>query len=728
MKIYAAGAAGILVLSHTSLAFGQSETVVIIGSSLSNPVSVDKTGVPAANVPRSIQIVPRTLIDQQGATKLADTLRNVSGITQGGQFAFGFYDRFVIRGLNATFLNDGLPDETSDLGGYVHSLTGVEHVEVLKGPGSAMYGSTEPGGTINLVHYRPSQQATAFVSQQTGSYGTYTTDVALNGAIGIDGVSARLDGEFQTSDGFRNRASRNGDLLASLGYSAGDHTMLLRYEYHHLENVPDAVGMPFSTTSTPLNTGRPLGVSRDTTYYSPFAFANQEFHDVFFTDSWSVDPGLSINTRLSYTARTIDLARNGGGTLGASAGLFRLTGRQLRRQLDNSSDFNIQVEPVWHFSTGDIMHTLVTGVQYRTIHGGTVRSTADLPNITDVFNPVTPETSLASLTFLCDAGHSCNDARLFMRDTGLYALDQVDLTSDWKLRLSGRSDWFDTSATGRATIPLNPGSQHPCTPAAATQCPLLPGVPFSRDNNIFSWDFGTVYFLRPGLSGFIGYSSTAYPVFNTEEPQSVGQLPESGTQVEGGLRWNTNWLSLSTAAYQATRKNVFTTINIPNPSGPGTVSDVTVFSYESRGVETDISLRPLDGWNIIANYTVNAATITSLPTAPANVGKAAPSTPNTIANLWTSYDLGLPAPFTILQLSAGLRYRSHMYGDMGQTRFIPGVPLFDVGLSLPFKNWTVRSGIQNLADRNNWSYGAGTGSGVMPGQGRTFFVTASASL
>ena len=717
-----------IALACVSRAYSQSETVVITGTSFPDPVSVDKTGVAAANIPRSIQTVPRALIDQQGATKLADTLRNVSGVTQGGQFAFGFYDRFVIRGLNATFLNDGLPDETSDLGGYVHSLTGVERVEVLKGPGSAMYGSTEPGGTINLVHYRPSPAPSASLSQQFGSYGTYTTDAALNGAIGIEGVSARLDGEFQTSEGFRNRASRNGDLLASLGYQAGDHNLLLRYEYHHLENVPDAIGTPFSTTSTPLNTGRPLNVSRDTTYYTPFAFANQEFHDAYFTDNWTIDSGVTVNTRLSYTARTVDLARNGGGALGASGSLFRLTGRQLRRQMDNSSDFNIQVEPVWHFATGDITHTLVTGVQYRAINGGTVRSTADLPNITDVYNPVTPETSLGALTFLCDASHSCNNARLLMQDTGVYALDQVDLTPDWKLRISGRGDWFDTSATGRATIPLNAGSQHPCTPPAATQCPLLPGIPFSRSDSIFSWDVGTVYFFDPRLSAFVGYSSTAYPVFNTEEPQSVGQLPESGTQIEGGLRWNNAWLNVSTAAYQATRKNVFTTITIPNPSGPGTVSDVTVFSYESRGVETDINLHPLDGWNIVANYTVNAATITSLPTAPGNVGKAAPSTPNTIANIWTSYDIPLPAPLTSLQISAGLRYRSHMYGDMGQTRFIPGVPLFDIGLSLPYQNWTLRAGIQNLADRNNWSYGAGTGSGVMPGQGRTFFVKVAGTL
>jgi iron complex outermembrane receptor protein len=198
--------------------------------------------------------------------------------------------------------------------------------------------------------------------------------------------------------------------------------------------------------------------------------------------------------------------------------------------------------------------------------------------------------------------------------------------------------------------------------------------------------------------------------------------------VEGGLRWHNEFVSLSTSLYQATRKNVFTTLTVPNPSGPGNLSEPTVFSYRSKGWETDLNLRPLEGWNIIANYTVGNAAITSLPTAPANIGKAAPGTPATLANLWTSYQLPLGAGMPALQLSAGLRYRSHMYADMGQTRFIPGEPLFDAAIAVPLAAWRLRVGVENLADRRNWTYGAGTGSGVMPGQGRTFFFKADANL
>ena len=254
----------------------------------------------------------------------------------------------------------------------------------------------------------------------------------------------------------------------------------------------------------------------------------------------------------------------------------------------------------------------------------------------------------------------------------------------------------------------------------------MPGVPFTRSDQVTSWDIGTVYFLEDNLSAFAGWSSTVYPVFNTEEPESVGQVPESGGQVESGLRWRNDFATLSTALYQATRKNAFTTLTVPNPAGPGNLSEPTVFSYRSRGWETDLNLRPAEGWTIIANYTVANATITALPTAPANVGKAAPGTPATLANLWTSYEL--PFGGAPLQFSAGVRYRSHMYADMAQTRFIPGVPLFDAALAVPLHAFTFRIGVDNLADRRNWAYGAGTGSGVMPGQGRTYFFKVDASL
>lgn len=694
---------------------------VVVTAPFDLPASLDKTGTPICDVPRSIQVVPRELIDQQGATELKETLRNVSGVTQGGQFAFGFFDRFIVRGLNATYLTDGLPDGTSDLSGTVHSLTGVERVEILKGPGSALFGSTEPGGTINLVHARPTDIASASVSEQYGSYNTTTTSASLNGATGLPGLNGRLDGEFQHSSGFREQRNETGEIYGSLGYHRANHDILLRFEYHHLQNRPDASGIPFGV---PSGTGRPLDVPATNTYYTPYAFANQDIKRIFLSDAWTVDEHLVVNLRGAYSDRDLDLARNAGGRLTAAGNTFSLTGRQLREQHDKVQDAIFQAEPTWKFSAGPFPTTLVTGAEARRIDAHTQRRTADLPSIPNIFSPVTPEANLAAPTFLCNASHSCNDADLDARFYGLYGIAQIDLSERLKLRFSGREDWFRTEAEGRSVIPTNPGSEHPCTPLRATTCPFVPGQPVESDNALFSWDAGALYRLADGVSVFGGYSTSSYPIFNTEEPQSVGQLPEKGTQVEAGLKiQRSGWLSLSSSLFRTTRENVYTILLVPNPAGPGNLDEAQVFSYRVKGWETDLALQPIDRLNITANFTLQTPTLTDYPQAPALVGNQVPSVPTRLANLWTSYDITLPDPIGTLQIAAGARYRNREYGDAGQTRILPGATQIDLVLAIPRDRWTLRAGVENVFDRLNYLYAAGTGSGAIPGEGRTYFAS-----
>jgi len=683
-------------------------------TSFDQPSDVDKLGTAIGDIPRSIQIIPRALADEQGATQVRDVLRDVSGLTQGGQFAFGFYDRFNLRGLNVSFLSDGLPDGTSDLGGYVHSLTGVERVEVLKGPGSALYGALEPGGTINLVHARPSDAFSASVGEQYGSYDTTTTTASINGKL-ADGIDGRIDGEYQHSDGFRGQRGKTAELYGSMGFHPADHDILARLEYHRIEATPDSLGLPFAPSGKPA---LPFGLPRETRLYTPFAFADQTIKRAFLSDAWTVDDHLIVHLRGAYTDRDVDLARNGGGKLTAAGATYSFNGRQLRKQSDHIHDFVFLAEPTWTFATGSISHVLLTGADVRRVSGHTQRSTADLPVIADVHDPVIPETSLAALDFLCDAGHSCNDADLDATFYGLYAIDQIGFGDRLKIRLSARQNWFETRAEGRSAIPRNPGSEHVCNPPQTTTCAYIPGELVKRNDQTFSWDVGAVYSVTPGLSLFSGYSSAAYPIFNTEEPQSVGQVPEKGTQIEAGLRAQQgSWLSLSTSLFRTTRRNVFTILLVDGLDVP------QVFSYRTKGWETDLNLRPTSRWTILGNLTLQNARLTDYPQNPGQIGNHVPTVPWMLANAWTSYDLPLPDALGKLQLAGGVRYREHEYTDAGQTRLLPHATAVDLSAAWVRDRWTLRGGIQNLFDRTNYAYSAGTGSGAIPDQGRTVFVS-----
>jgi iron complex outermembrane recepter protein len=690
------------------------------------PAALDKTGTPIGNVPRSIAIVPHELFERQGATMVGQALRDVSGVGLGGQFAFGFYDRFFIRGLNANFLSDGLPDSTSDLTGIPHSLTGVERIEVLKGPGSALYGSSEPGGTINIVHFLPSPIPFASISEQLSSFGTTTTDLAATGPTTLANLDWRVDARFENSDGFRGQHDQIAEFLPTFRWQPPAHDAIVRFELRHLDLTPDASGIPFSP---PKGTGLPLAVPTSFTYYTPFAKGDQNIARLFGSDAWAVNDVLTVNTRASFTNRTVDILRNAGGTVSLLGANYGLINRQLRGQHDDIDDLIFQFEPTWRFMTGSVGHVLLTGAEARRIDVDTSRHTADLPNISNIFAPVVPEQGLAGLMFKCDAGHSCYNDNLWARYYGFYAIDQIDMTEAWKVRVSGRQNWFTTAGEAITASPVNQGNVYPCA-TIPTGCQFVPGVPVTRTDAPFSWDAGTVYYLRPELSIFAGYANNSYPIFNTEEPQTVAQAPEHGTQYEAGIRyqWNSR-LTVATALFQGTRQNVFVLNTVPNPSGPGNIDQAAFFDYTVKGWETDLTATPNDKWIINANLTLQDPRITNYPQTPANVGNFVPSVPSVLANAWITYAFALPQQgpqWGPLKASVGMRYRNVEYADAGQTRVVPGAPLFDAGLEQTIRNFTWRLGVNNIFDRPYYVYAAGTGGGAFPGPGRTAYARVTA--
>ena len=303
----------------------------------------------------------------------------------------------------------------------------------------------------------------------------------------------------------------------------------------------------------------------------------------------------------------------------------------------------------------------------------------------------------------------------------------MDLTDAWKLRLSARQNWFTTAGEATTALPVNSGNVYPC-PSIPTGCPFVPGVPVTRTDAPFSWEAGTVYYLRSNLSVFAGYSDSSYPIFNTEEPQSVAQAPERGTQYEAGVRYQlASTLTLSTALFQGTRQNVFVLNTVPNPTGPGNVDQAAFFNYKVTGWETDLTATPTDRWIISANLTLQNPRITGYPQTPANVGNFVPSVPSVLANAWITYAFPMPQPqLGPLRVSFGVRYRNGEYADAGDTRDVPGAPLFDSALEETIHNVTWRLGINNIFDRTNYVYAAGTGGGAFPGPGRTAYLRATA--
>jgi iron complex outermembrane recepter protein len=662
------------------------------GPSLEQTPNLDKMGTKLEDLPRSVQIIDRETVDSQGGIALKDTIRNASGVFQGGSDSFGFNDRFLIRGLDARIYNDGFSDG-DQRNGIPHSLNGVERVEVLEGPGSALYGSGPPGGTINVVHFAPSEVWNYGGSFEVGSFGLVSGSGYVTGPTHMQGLNFRVDGLAQHDNGFRSLASGDYELRPEISYTVGKHFILLAVDGRYLQATPDPAGLIY-VNGTPIT-----GVSREAKYSTPFSLGDQTLARATFSDMWNAGDNFTVTNRFSYMYRNLSILRNGDG--GTVTGIV-FSGRQLRQQHDTLNDFDYELEPVWRFRTGGLRHTLLTGFEAQ--HQGLFanRATADLPNITNIFDPIIPEQSVGQLTFLRDAKHSGFIDDLAANYFGLYAVDQVEVTERFKVRVSGRQDWWNTTLDPQIFVPgrIFQGDEL-----------IEPPNTYRRSDTPFSWSAGGLYRVFPNVSAFFGVARSNLATFSSEATQNGIHEPESGLQYEAGIKASafSNRAIFTLTGFDVTRNNVFTL-----------VGDTPVFNdQKTDGFEANTQVALMANWRVLANFTVQHAFLTDNPSNPAATGKDPVGVPQHIFNLWTTYDFRVKK-LSGLMVGGGLSYRDSMFGDILNTKSIPSYVTLDTVFGYSSRKWSVSAGIRNLTDR--LYFVAANGGGGFVGDPRTFFV------
>ena len=177
--------------------------------------------------PRRIEVVSRAEIDRTPALDVVDVLKKRAGVDV--QQYPGLLGGIGIRGFRPTvgsinqrniILFDGRPAGVTNLG--MVDLQDVERIEVLKGPASALYGSTAMGGVVNIVTRRRTGAFTGDVTAMGGSFGTSEVKVQGGGRIGFgldaDIALRRLDqrDDLRIGDGNVFRGLLGGDQALKL--------------------------------------------------------------------------------------------------------------------------------------------------------------------------------------------------------------------------------------------------------------------------------------------------------------------------------------------------------------------------------------------------------------------------------------------------------------------------------------------------------------------------------
>lgn len=149
-------------------------------------VTVDKRKVQTSKIGRSYTVINRKTLEETGAAEVLEALRAVEGMNIVQTSTRGGTTSVFTRGGEADFtkvLINGF--EINSDGGAIdldNLITDdVERIEVVRGPGSSIHGSTAMTGVINIITKRGQGDATFRSVSEFGSFGTLKESLMLSG-------------------------------------------------------------------------------------------------------------------------------------------------------------------------------------------------------------------------------------------------------------------------------------------------------------------------------------------------------------------------------------------------------------------------------------------------------------------------------------------------------------------------------------------------------------------
>lgn len=181
-----------------------------------------------SEISRDMEIITSEDLEESCARDLSEALDKLSNVHISSYGDMGASKSVKMRGSNAAqvlVLFDGKPlnsprDGQIDLSTI--PLENIDHIEILNGPASHLYGSGALGGTINIITKTPplEKQKTQIISS-FGTYGSYLEKISFGARNKKFGYL--LNGGYQRSLGYRENGDFNSrDWNAKLEFTPQD--------------------------------------------------------------------------------------------------------------------------------------------------------------------------------------------------------------------------------------------------------------------------------------------------------------------------------------------------------------------------------------------------------------------------------------------------------------------------------------------------------------------------
>ena len=163
------------------------------------------------DIPGRVEVITPERLANTSFQSVDELLALLPGVHTARSYGlFSFRSTVSMRGVSSKeqartlVLLNGVPVNKADGGSVNWNLisTGeIERIEVIKGPGSALYGGNAMGGIINIVNRKPTETLEGSVTLTYGTYNTKGVNAKLAGNLN-NGLYWAANGLFRNSDGY----------------------------------------------------------------------------------------------------------------------------------------------------------------------------------------------------------------------------------------------------------------------------------------------------------------------------------------------------------------------------------------------------------------------------------------------------------------------------------------------------------------------------------------------
>ncbi|EJG03307.1 TonB-dependent siderophore receptor [Flavobacterium sp. F52] len=550
------------------------------------PVTAVRSGLKPMDNPQSIQVIGSEIIEQQQAIRLSEVLKNANGVyvsSARGGATESFFSRGYDMSANNMFKNGFRYNS-----GSIPDVSGLDKVEFLKGGSALLFGNVAPGGILNLVTKTPQFKSGGEISMQMGSYAYYKPAFDFYGGLNKS-IAFRINGSYENSESFRD-VVKNERLYInpSLLFVISPKTQItVQGDYLSADWTPDFGTGIIGTQILDLPRNAFYGSlwSNGTTKSSSASVLLN--HD--FNKNWKLNFNSSLqnyNRASKSTAQLSSVKENGDWTrpLVQNKNLEQILGDQLSLQ--------------GNFNTGSVKHQIFTGADWENSFATAYTFAFDPANYDTInlfnFDPTTQRNDIPN-------ARTTQIAKTETNRFGVYFQDLVTITEKFKVLAGIRWSWQEAEVTTYKETYAN--KIQTVKPENA-----VPTVGAKKLDNAFSPKFGLIYQPRKDVSIFGSYSTSFTP--NTGTTADLKPIePSIIDQYEAGIKTDflQGLLSTNVTVYQIVNSNLAQTAEFKADGSLNSDTNIKVLSGEtkSKGVEIDVTARPIDGLSIIAGYSYN---------------------------------------------------------------------------------------------------------------------------